>query len=314
MTAIPAADAALAQPAVSLRRAQLMLAGAPPETPVFQNQIRIGTVAADGTFAREIDPGTFTWEWRKPGYEARKETRIVKAGDTVHLDGAMVSSPASLVLKIVPDNAHITVHRESDNTLINASNNMPLSLAVGSYRVSAEAPDYRERAESIVVASGKPMTVNWSLEKAPALSMPARFFENAEGWKPFPDEQGWWIHPGSGYSALRSSTGAVSIDFLRQKHARKVNILADCQDHANCIVYGLDGHNFTSKVISGGATVSDEKKPHGMDNKPSYHLVFEMSPEAIVVKNQAGTVLSSVERQSPHGKLAVQDDIPLNIN
>jgi len=39
-----------------------------------------------------------------------------------------------------------------------------------------------------------------------------------------------------------------------------------------------------------------------------------MSPDAIVVKNSAGTVLSSVERRNPRGKLAIQDDNPLKIN
>ncbi len=139
-------------------------------------------------------------------------------------------------------------------------------------------------------------------------------FENSDTWQPFPDEDGWWIHPGAGYSSLRTTTGVVNVDFLRKKHAHKINILADCQDHTNCIVYSVDAHNFTAKVISNGATMSEEKKAHGMDNAPSLHLIFDMSPGAIVVKNQAGTVLSSVERQKPIGKLAIQDDNPLKVN
>jgi len=297
-----------------VRYAQLILSGAPPDTAVFQNQIRIGTVAADGTFAREIEPGTFTWEWRKANYEPRKETHVVRAGDTIHIEGAMVPSIGSLLLKVVPESAHVTVRRESDGTTFNASSNVPLPLAPGSYHVSAQAPEYRERSESVTIANGKPTNLNWDLEKVPVLSVPVRFFENGETWKPLEGEQGWWIHPGSGYSNLRASTGAVNIDFLRKKHSHKINILADCQDHNNCIIYSVDSHTFTAKVVSGGVTVSDEKKAHGMDNNSSFHLVFEMSPDAIVVKNQAGTILSSVNRQGPKGKLAIQDDNPLNIN
>jgi hypothetical protein len=165
-----------------------------------------------------------------------------------------------------------------------------------------------------VVAAGKPLTLNWDLEKLPSLTMPVRFFENGDSWVPVTNENGWWIHPGGGYSALRASTGAISLDFLRKKRSRKINILADCEDHANCIVYSLDGHNFTVKVVSGGETVLDDKRTHGMDNDAVFHLLFEMSPDAIVVKNSAGTVLSSVERRNPHGKLVIQDDNPLKIN
>jgi serine/threonine-protein kinase len=315
MKPLPTAPAAEPTPQ-PVRRAQFTLTGAPPETPVFQNQIRIGTVAADGTFTREIDPGTFTWEWRKAGFEPRKETRTAKAGDLIRLDGAMVPVPVSgaLLLKVVPENARISVRRESDNAPVNASNNVAVPLPAGSYRVSAQAPEYRERAESIVVAAGKPLTLNWDLEKLPSLTMPVRFFENGDSWVPVTNENGWWIHPGGGYSALRASTGAISLDFLRKKRSRKINILADCEDHANCIVYSLDGHNFTVKVVSGGETVLDDKRTHGMDNDAVFHLLFEMSPDAIVVKNSAGTVLSSVERRNPHGKLVIQDDNPLKIN
>ncbi len=226
----------------------------------------------------------------------------------------MVPTIGSLLLKVVPESAHITVRRDSDNATFNASNNTPLPLSAGSYHVSAQAQDYRERTESVTIASGKPTNLSWDLEKVPVLSVPVRFFENGDTWKPLEGEQGWWIHPGSGYSNLRASTGAVSIDFLRKKHSHKINILADCQDHANCIVYSMDSHVFTTKVVSQGVTVSDEKKVHGMDNNSSFHLVFEMSPDAIVVKNQAGAVLSSVQRTTPKGKLAIQDDNPLNIN
>ena len=313
MKPLPTAPAAAPTPQ-PVRRAQFTLTGAPPETPVFQNQIRIGTVAADGTFTREIDPGTFTWEWRKAGFEPRKETRTAKAGDLIRLDGAMVPASGALLLKVVPENARISVRRESDNAPVNASNNVAVPLPAGSYRVSAQAPEYRERAESVVVAAGKPLTLNWDLEKLPSLIMPVRFFENGDTWLPVANENGFWIHPGGGYSALRASTGAISVDFLRKKRSRKINILADCEDHANCIVYSLDGHNFTVKVVSGGETVLDDKRTHGMDNDAVFHLLFEMSPDAIVVKNSAGTVLSSVERRNPRGKLAIQDDNPLKIN
>ncbi len=316
MTPVPAAPVAAVAPVAPapVRHAQLMLTGAPPDTPVFQNQIRIGTVGADGTFTREIEPGTFTWEWRKAGYEPRRETQTVKAGDAVKIDGAMVASTGTLRVKVVPDGAQISVRRESDNAAFNPSNNMLLSLAPGVYAVTAQAPQYRDRAESVTVPAGKIVTLDWGLDKMAVPSVPVRFFENGESWTPLAGENGWWIHPGSGYSALRASTGVVNIDFLRKKRSRKINILADCRDHANCIVYSIDGHNFTTKVVAGGDTLSDEKKAHGMDDNSSFHLVFEMSPAAIVVKNHAGAVLSSVERKDPRGKLTIQDDTPLNVN
>jgi hypothetical protein len=281
---------------------------------VFQNQIRIGTVGSDGTFSREIDPGTFTWEWRKPGYEPRKETRSVRPGESVHFDGAMALSTGSVVLKVLPENARISVRRDSDNAAINVPNNTSFPLAPGSYRVTAQAPDYHERTETVVIASGKPMTLAWDLEKMPVVSGPLQFFENGGAWTPVAGADGWWVHAGSGYSSLRSSTGGFNIDFLRKKRSRKITIQADCVDRANCIVYSIDSHNLAVKLVSGGVTMVDDKKPHGLDENSSFHLRFEMSPDAIVVKDRAGNVLSSVQRRNPQGKLAIQDDTPLNIN
>ena len=301
-------------PAAPVHRALLTIAGAPPDAAVFQNQIRVGTVGADGTFSREIDPGTVTWEWRHAGYEPRKETRTVKAGDAIRLDGELSPASGSLLLKVTPESAHISVHRDSDNSSLSAQNNMPVSLTPGSYRITAQAFEYRERTETLVIASGKSVSLTWDLEKLPALSPPMRFFENGDSWQPLEEGSDFWVHSGSGYSSLRYSNGVFNIDFQRKKsHNRKINILADCDNHSNCIIYSLDGHNLTAKVIADGTTIHDERKAHGMDAKPSYDLVFEMSPDAIVVKNDAGAVLSTVERQNPKGKLSIQDGTALSI-
>jgi len=311
-----------AMTAIPVRRAVFTLAGALPDTAVLGNQVRIGTVGADGTFSKEIDPGSYTFEWRKPGFEPRKESRVVKAGESLRLDGTLTPSTGSLVVKVNPDVARIVARNEGDSSSISLLNNTPLALAAGSYRVTAEAAGYREKSEIVQVANGKFHSLAWDLERnavAPAAAAlaPMHIFENGDSWQPSSEGSGWWVHSGSGYSSLRSSTGTFSFDFLKKKAGarnKKINILADCGDHDNCIVYALDGHNLTSKVIADGQTVQDEKKAHGMDSNSSYHLLFEMSPDAIVVKNRAGVILSSVERSNPRGKLAVQDDNPLNVN
>ncbi|HEY3913713.1 MAG TPA: PEGA domain-containing protein, partial [Verrucomicrobiae bacterium] len=311
MTSLAAAAPAAA--AQTANRTQLSIFNAPPDAAIFQNQVRIGTVGADGRFVRDLEPGSFTWEWRKPGFEPRKETRTVRAGDVLRLAGAMLPSTGSVVLKVVPDGALITVVRESDDSLINVANNVPVTLAAGSYRVSAQAPDYLQKTDSITIANGKPITLAWSLEKSAAASQPSRLFENGDTWIPAPDAAGWWIHPGAAYSSLRASTGTFTINFLHKKHSHKINILADCRSHDDCIVYNIDGHNLTTKVIADGSTVSDEKEPHGMDSDPSFHFVFEISADAITVKNQTGTILSSVTRRTP-GKISIQNGNPLKIN
>ncbi len=295
-------------------KAQFVLAGAPPDATVFQNRVPIGTVGPDGTFARDIDPGIFTWEWRKPGFEPGKASRTVTAGEVVRLNGTLNPSTGSLIVKVSPDNASLAVHRDSDNTPYSALNNIAVALPPGSYHVTAEAPDYRAKTEAVVVAADKTSPLSLDLEKMPVVSGPVRYFDNGDAWKPFSTLPGWWIHPGTGYSSLRASTGSVQIDFLRQKHFHKISLLADCVSLSDCIAYTLDAHNLSTKVESGGVTKFDEKKPHGMDSAASFRLIFEMSPDAIVVKNQAGAVLSSVERQNPRGKLSVQNETPLHIN
>ncbi len=296
-----------------VRRGQLTIAGAPPDAQVFQNQIRIGAVGPDGSFSKEIDPGAYTWEWRKPGFEPRKESRAVAAGESVSLDGALTPSTGSLVLKVLPEGARISAYRDSDSHTIVLPNNAPVSLAFGSYRVTAEAPDYIGKTETLFITAGKPLNVTWELAKSPVVPPPARFFQNGDSWQQISGGGGWWIRPGAGYSSLRASTGSFSIDFLRRK-TKKISILADCPDSNNCIVYSLDAHNLTSKRIAAGKTVAEEKQPHGMDDNSSFHLVFEMSSEAIVVRNRSGAVLSKMERRESLGTLMIQNDNPLNID
>ena len=307
--------AALPAP-VQTRRALLTIAGAPPETLVFQNQVRIGTIGPDGSFSKEVEPGAYTWEWRKAGFESRKESRSIAAGESLLLDGALTPSTGSLVLKVIPDHARILARRDPDGNTIVLPNNSPVQLAGGSYRVTAEAPDYNGKTETVFIASGKPLNLTWELARSAIVPPPARFFKNADSWQQISEGGGWWIHPGGGYSSLRASTGSFSIDFLKQKAMRtkKISMLADCPDSGNCIVYSLDGHNLVSKRIAAGKTVTEEKHPHGMDDNSSFHLVFEMSPDVIVVKNRSGTVLSTMERRNSLGTLMIQNDNPLNIN
>ena len=298
------------------RRALLTIAGAPPETLVFQNQVRIGTIGPDGSFSKEVEPGAYTWEWRKAGFESRKESRSIAAGESLLLDGALTPSTGSLVLKVTPENARILAHRDAEGNTIVLPNNSPVQLAGGSYRVTAEAPDYNGKTETVFIAGGKPLNLTWELARSAIVPPPARFFKNGDSWQQTSEGGGWWIRPGGGYSSLRASTGSFNIDFLKQKGIRtkKISILADCPDSGNCIVYSLDGHNLVSKRIAAGKTITEEKHPHGMDDNSSFHLVFEMSPDVIVVKNRSGTVLSTMERRNSLGTLMIQNDNPLNIN
>ncbi len=298
------------------RRALLTIAGAPPETLVFQNQVRIGMVGPDGSFSKEIDPGAYTWEWRKVGFEPRRESRNVTAGESLLLDGALTPSTGSLILKVIPENAGISARRELDSNTVVLSNNSPVPLAAGSYRVTAQAPDYAEKTETVLISAGKALTLTWELTRNPVIAPPTRFFSNGDSWQQISAGGGWWIRPGAGYSSLRSSTGSFRIDFLKRKSIRskKISILADCPDSANCIVYSLDAHNLVSKRIAAGKTVLEEKQPHGMDDNSSFHLLFEMTPDAIVVKNRSGVVLSRMERRESLGTLMIQNDNPLNIN
>ena len=299
---------------VQPRWAQLNITGAPPDSAVFQNQIRIGTVGQDGTFNKEVEPGAYTWEWRKPGFEPRNAARTVKAGDAVRLDGALTPSNGSLTLKVVPDSARIIARRDAEGSPLVLPNNAPVSLAAGSYRITADAADYNAHSENILVAAGKPLGLNWELEKRAVVPAPVRFFQNGDEWKPSAEGGGWWVHAGAGYSAMRSTTGTFSIDFLRKKGTKKIVIMADCKDVENCVIFTLDAHNLTSKVLLGGKTLLDNKQPHGMDDNSSFHLLFELSPDAMLVKNRAGNVLANIERRDFRGKLLIQNDIPLNIN
>jgi serine/threonine protein kinase len=268
-----------------------------------------------------------------PGYQDAEQTADIHAGDAgpYKVDFVMTPLPAPLqakpsttplLLKVLPETARISARLDSSSTPVVLPNNVPTQLASGSYHVTAEAPGYTTKTETVQVGGGTPLSLAWELTKNPIAPSPARFFQDGGSWQPVAESEaasaggtGWWICPGSGYSSLRSSTGSFNVDFLRTRATRtnKITILADCAD-VDCIIYTLDDHNLTSNRIADGKSVTQEKQPHGMDDDPSFHLLFEMSPNAIVVKNRAGAVLSTIERHDPQGTLSIQNGIPLKIN
>ena len=263
---------------------------APFETEVLVDEVRVGTVAAGGTFNRDVPTGEHSIELRRSGYEPRKESHTFKAGETFRMSAELSKAQGNLSLRVTPPMAKITVQRQGDSAASTLPNNQSSLQRSGEYVVTAELEGYNKRSETVTIESGKTTTVDWALAKplptetgSGSKNPMAKFFEDGEKWT-HPEGDVWWSHEGTNYSFLRASTGTYLFDILQEKKGvligRKTKAvrMIDLASEGNYLQFTLDGHNLTVKSFSDGqAEGGDKKYPHEMDGQSSFHVIVELT-------------------------------------
>ena len=300
-----------------VRTATLAIALAPPDAEVYIDSARAGTVNSSGAFTKEVAAGSHTVRLVKPGFEDHSESRDFKAGETVKIAAAMKAALGTLLVRITPAGAHISLHRDGDATPINITNNEKTSLRPGSYVLSAAADKFQTKTATINVEPGKTTAIDWPLQSADgaAESGPAtaaRYFDNGAKWT---TQSGWWVFNGKGYSFFHATQGAFTFDILRESpkgglfsRSRKIVFVADYKGEGDRILYTLDGHNLIRRIFTNGASEKELKVPYAADGQIC-RITVEMGADTITIKGKAGKVLDTVKRTP--GKFAFVDEIAI---
>jgi len=303
--------------------AKLSIDGAIPNTEVWIDGLRAGTVSASGSFTQDVGPGTHDVEVRKDGFENLSlPKRNYAAGQTVHFSGADLRMRADGVvnLQIKPPGAQISWRRAGDNQTHQARNNTALPLAPGQYVITASAPKYDSREETVQVDSGKAVLLSWPLtvqkpagpQAAPATGVSA--FANADEWQ---EQNGWWFHKGPTWAWMKSTRGSFNIAIARKVGGLfgtggKVDFQIGYKDERNRVDYQLDEHKLVRRAYVNGSN-SQHSANHAMKGD-AYELRIDIEPTHIVVRDGGGNTLDEYTDTSADftsGKFGFKGDVRL---
>ncbi len=303
--------------------ARLTIDSAPVDTEVLVDDNRIGSVGSSGSFSNPISPGKHIITLRKTNYESYSDPKVFKAGETVKISGDVLKPYGSMALKVMPANARITYHRGNETQEVDRPNNATYPLPSGDYVVTAEAQGYTSTSSTVTISPGKTVTVDWNLKPIPQVGptplTATNVFENGASWKIGPS--GWWIHDAKGPTFFRAREGTFVVDIVKdthqglfKKHVNAIAFFVDYTGAGNYVGYTLDGHNLTRKVYSGGHAEDEKKVNHGMESGQTFRITLEITPEAVVIKNNTGKVLDSFKRNGAGGKFGFEDEVELSVH
>jgi hypothetical protein len=296
------------------QHATLVIDSAPAGTEVVIDGASAGNVGAQGSFSKEVLPGSHSILLRADRYLPISQSLDLKANDSTTVSGSGMKAFGTLTFRITPATARITLQRDANARLATLANNSTYALPPGEYAVSAEAGNYVATTDRVIVTSGNTVTVSWALKpipKLPAAPTPATVFEDGSSWRI--DGSGWWVHEGKSYSFLRMHDGVFACQILRgtSKHGifgtgKKITFVVDYRDEDNRTVYTLDGRYLKKRVYAGTARGGDEKFDVG---EGTLTLVIDMSKDLVILKTGNGQLIDTVRRIGTSGRVGFRDQV-----
>ena len=298
--------------------ATLSIGAAPEGAEVLIDDKNAGAVSADGTFTKDVTPGPHRVVIRKANYDDFGQQLDFKVSQTSQVNANGMKGPGTVVLKIQPADARVTYHRSTEAPS-EAADGHTLTLHAGTYEFSATADNYLPAKQSVVIASGQSIPVEFSLkpvEVPKSLVTPATYFGKSSGWR---EEGGWWIHDVKGSTFLIPRTGIFELAMLNPKDGKavfknktkRITLLADFSSDGNGVVYTVDSKNLIRRTSTDGHLKDENKLDSGLGSDQFYRLTVEITPDTVILKNPAGRVIDSVRRTNAAGRFGFQDEVAI---
>ena len=277
--------------------ASLTIQGGIPGATVLIDQTPVGTVQPDGTLnVATVNPGDHTIEIRKDRFKAKQIKRHFVVGSAVSLataDAALDAAPGELKITFTPADAQVTLTKEGE-TPTKVSSGGPLSLAAGSYTLTAKTADNFSRSATMEVTAGQSRNLDLSL--APdGISK----FDDPSSWK---QEKGSFVRKGGDFVMynLSPTLGTFVFSAMLNKGHRLQWVL-NCTDVNNYILFQMDDNNFYRTVIRNGQKGDEIKIPHKNEKKTFRTLQIRVGPNEIVHQIRQGDSWAVLDRWTPSG-------------
>ena len=304
--------------------AYVVLQSAEPEAEVHVDGVSRGTVSPSGIILVSIDPGNHKVFLSKAHCEDSPIVPItVRTGQTVHLGGDKfpLERQGALLFKISPATGTASYHLADQPQSRTAHNGDTAWMKPGKYKVQTEAAGYSPLIADYEVKSGAIVEVNGKLhtgsETAATPAKPARDsgLEDEAQWS---HDANWWVLKKQAYGWMRAKQGLFNITIERSKKgifksAKRVEWTIDYRGEGDRVLYWIDNKTLHRIAYSDGHPIKDEViKP--LSQSGDYHMVFDVSPQRVVVSDSSGEKLDEFERLNPsvglgkigfHGEIAV---------
>ena len=279
-----------------LRLASLTIQGGAPGTMVLVDQNPVGTIQADGTLSvATVNPGDHVVELRKDRFKPRQFKKQFVVGGTVTLagaDAALEAVPGELKITFSPADARVAVVK--GDLLKMVSSGVPLSLAGGTYTLTARTSDGLTRSGTVEVVGGQLKTVDLPLAPG-GMSK----WDNPGAWK---SERDAFVRKGGDfvlYGADPASGTFVFSAMLTKGH--QLQWVLNYTDSRNYVLVQMDESTFYRSVIRNGQKTDEVKVPAKNDKKSFHTLRIRVSPTEIVQQMKQGDTWTMLDRWTQPG-------------
>jgi hypothetical protein len=277
--------------------ASLSIHGAVPGATVFIDQIGAGSVQSDGSFSfSSLAPGDHLIELRKDKFKPRQIKKHFVAGSAVSLiaaDVALEAAPAELKIMFSPNDAQVTLSKGSEPPVKVVSGN-PVSLAAGSYTLSARTADSFTRTSTLEVTAGQSRSLD--LQLAPSGMSK---WDDPASWKP---EKGAYTRKGGDFVLYGvSPTSGTFIFSAMLTKGHRLQWMLQYSDANNYDLFQLDENNFYRTIVRNGQKTNDLKFPHKSDKKTFHTLQIHVTPTEIVHQIKQGDAWIVLDRWTEPG-------------
>ena len=258
--------------------ASLTVTGGVPGSAVLIDQTSAGIIQPDGTLTvSTVSPGDHVVEVRKDRFKPRQIKKHFVAGTAVSLaasEVALDAAPAELKISFTPADAQVTLTKAGEPA-IKVSNGATLSLAGGTYTLTAKTADNFTRAAPVEVTAGQSKNVELSLAPS-GMSK----WEDPAGWK---QEKGSFVRKGGDFVMYSVSPTAGTFVFSAMlEKGHRLQWMLNCTDANNYVLFQMDDNNFYRTVYRNGQKGDETKIPHKNEKKSFRTIQIRVTPNEIV--------------------------------
>jgi hypothetical protein len=262
-----------------------------PGTTVLVDQAPVGTIQPDGTLSiSTVNAGDHTVELRHERFKPRQFKKHFDVGGTISLaaaDAALEAALGELKITFAPADAKVAIAK--GELLKMVSSGVPLSLAPGTYTLTARTAERFTRSSTLEVIAGQSKTLDLSLAPS-AMSK----WDDPGAWK---HERDSFIRKGGDfvlYGVVPTSGTFVFSAMLTKGHL--LQWVLNYSDPKNYVLFQMDDNTFYRTVIRNGEKTDEIKVPDKGEKKSFRTLQIRVSPSELVHQIKHGDSVTVLDR------------------
>jgi hypothetical protein len=278
------------------RLASLIIQGGVPGASVFVDQNSVGIIQPDGTLrVSTINPGDRTVELRKERFKPRMFKEHFVVGGTISLaaaDAALEAASGELKITFTPADSNVAIAKGELLKMVRSG--VPLSLAPGTYTLTARTAEKFTRTSTVEIIGGQSKSLDLSL--APnGMSK----WEDPGAWK---HEKDSLIRRGGDFALY--SVVPASGTFVFSAMPIKGHLLQwvlNYTDPKNYVLFQMDDNNFYRTVIRNGEKKDRIMIPDQGNKKSLRTLQIRVSATELVHQIKHGDSWTVLDRWTQPG-------------